>query len=121
MKLYQVCEASSGYCLGFDIYHGTTECIEFVAALETVDSGYYHNVGLTTKVVMGMLAFTGLLSKGHHVYMENYYNSPELFDELNLLDTYACGTVRINRKEVPKAVGKAKKLKQGDGIYRRKG
>lgn len=98
-----------------------TECTEYVAALETDDSGYYQNLGMTTKVVMGMLAFCGLLSKGHQVYMDNYYNSPELFDELNLFDTYACGTVQINRKAVPKAFGKVKKLKQGDGIYRRRG
>ena len=33
--------------------------------------------------------------------MDNYYTSPELFEELYFRETYACGTVRMNRKGMP--------------------
>jgi hypothetical protein len=118
VKLYQVCEASSGYCVGYDIYHGATDCVELVDTLDETGE-HYNNYTVTSKVVLGLLTSCGLLSKGYHVYMDNYYTSPELFDELVLYDTYACGTLRINRKNVPKAFGRVKKMKPGDVIYRR--
>ena len=58
--------------------------------------------------MLGLLESTNLLDKGHHVYMDNYYSSPELFSELYFRQTYACGTVRQNRKGLPNAVKKAK-------------
>lgn len=100
VKLFQVCEANSGYCVGFDIYHGTTDCIQHVESLETENGSLYTDLKTTSKVVLGLLAQCGLLSKGHKVFMDNYYTSPELFTELDLLDTYACGTVRTNRNGV---------------------
>ena len=39
---------------------------------------------VTTKTVMGLLKKGNLLGKGHHVYMDNYYSSPELFWGLHL-------------------------------------
>ena len=38
----------------------------------------------------------GLDSRGHHVYMDNYYSSPALFSELRDLGFGACGNVCIN-------------------------
>ena len=35
MKLYQVCEASSGYYLGFDIYTSDTSCTEYTELVRT--------------------------------------------------------------------------------------
>ena len=67
-----------------------------------------------------MLAFCGLLSKGHHVYIDNCYTSPELMEELDLLNTYACGTLRTNRQDVPKAIQCVRNLQQGEAIFRQK-
>ena len=50
--------------------------------------------------------------------MDNYYTSPELFEELHFRETYACGTVRANRKGLPEAP-KISKLKKGDGHFQR--
>ncbi|XP_052245700.1 piggyBac transposable element-derived protein 4-like [Dreissena polymorpha] len=124
MKLFELCEASSGYCVGIDIYHGNTDCATYVETLEdeTEDghvTSHYIDITQTSKIVLGMMARTGTLTKGHHVYMDNYYTSPELYDVLSSYDTYACGTVRINRKEVPKAFGSVK-LKQDETIFRRR-
>ncbi|CAG2197406.1 unnamed protein product [Mytilus edulis] len=118
IKLYQCCEARSGYCVAFDIYDADAERSCSIYA-DTV--GVAEDCTHTTKLVVGLLAFCGLLLKGYKVYLDNYYCSPELFNELDLLNTYACGTVRTNRKLVPKAFTEVKKLKQGQGIFRRMG
>ncbi|XP_060553795.1 piggyBac transposable element-derived protein 4-like [Ruditapes philippinarum] len=122
IKLYQVCEAKSGYTIGFDVYHGDRDVIQYTEALEDEDTqGSYIDLSTTTKIVIGMLAFCGLLSKGYHIYMDNNYTSPELMEELDLLNTYACGTLRINRKGVPKAIQSVRNLRQGEAIFRRRG
>ena len=53
--------------------------------------------------------------------MDNYYTSPELFTELDLLETYAYGTLRVNRKEIPDAIKRKTKLAEIEVIYRRNG
>ena len=52
--------------------------------------------------------------------MDNYYSSPELFEELHCRNTYACGTCHSNRKNLSKAVINAK-LKKGEVVFRRAG
>ena len=115
IKLFQLCEASSGYCVGLDVYHGSTDCVQFV---NTLDNDY-DDRSQTSKIVLGMMAKNGFLGKGHHIYMDNYYTSPELFDVLDSYDTYACSTVRISRKEVPRIFSMVR-LRQGDVIFRRR-
>ena len=58
-----------------------------------------------------------LLDKGHCMYMDNFYTSPELYEELFFHSTYACGTVHQNRKGLPKAVTTAK-LKKTEAVFR---
>ena len=43
----------------------------------------------------------GKISRGHHVFTDNYNSSPALFAELRDLGFGACGTVRINRRGLP--------------------
>ena len=101
IKLFQVSEANSSYIVGFHIYTGKKgPCIS--NASRPLDQ----EVTKTTKIVLGLLESTNLLDKGHHVYMDNYYTSPELFSELYYRETYSCGTVRLNRKGLPNAVKK---------------
>jgi len=61
---------------------------------------------------------------GHKLYMNNFFSSPELFDDLvkkQIYDDlvkkqiYCCGTVRPNRKGMPQDLKpKTTKLKRGD-------
>ena len=44
----------------------------------------------------------GLEGRGHHVYMDNFYSSPSLYKDLKDKGIGACGTVRLNRKGMPK-------------------
>ena len=65
---------------------------------------------MTHAVVLKLLE--GLGNRGHHVYMDNYYSSPSLFQNLRHLGFGACGTVRTNRHGVPEEI-KAK-LQKGE-------
>ena len=62
----------------------------------TGDKGYPH------AVVLALLE--GLEGRGHHVFMDNYYSSPNLFQDLRDLGFGACGTVRVNRRGLPAAM-----------------
>ncbi|GFR24710.1 piggyBac transposable element-derived protein 4 [Trichonephila clavata] len=52
--------------------------------------------------------------KGHKVFMDNFFSSPELYrDLLKEKKINSCGTVRPNRKNFPKNLAPCK-MKQGD-------
>ena len=70
----------------------------------------------TSCTVLGLLDSVQLLDMGHHVYFDNYYNSPDLIDLLYKRKTHACGTVRKIQKSLPIAVTQAK-LKQGETVF----
>jgi len=118
IKIYEVCESDSGYLLGLNVYTGSDKEETFHELADISDE-----CGTTTKLVVGLMAYCGLLNKGHHVYLDNYYVSPELFDELHFLGTGACGTVRTTRKGIPEALKKKSRirLQQGETIFRQKG
>uniref|UniRef100_A0A2H8TRK2 PiggyBac transposable element-derived protein 4 n=2 Tax=Melanaphis sacchari TaxID=742174 RepID=A0A2H8TRK2_9HEMI len=53
------------------------------------------------------------LNNGHSMYMDNFYNSIDLAEQLLQKKTYCTGTLRSNRKRIPEAVVKSK-LKPGE-------
>ena len=115
IKLFQISEATSGYIIGFHIYTGKNG-----SCVSSLSYPLDPECTKTTKIVLGLLESTKLLDKGHHIYMDNYYTSPELFSELFYRETYACGTVRQNRKGLPTSVKQAK-LKLLQSVYLRSG
>ena len=116
LKLFEVSDARTGYVVGFDVYTGKnkTRCALNANVMDP-DSTQ------TTKVVVGLLQKCNLLGKGYHVYMDNYYSNPDLFWELHCKEVFACGICRSNRKNLPKAVTKAKFKKNGECVFRRDG
>ena len=107
IKLFEVNDARTGYCLGFDVYTGKeypTRCAQNVQLLDP-------SCNKTTKIVVGLMDSTGLLDKGHHVYMDNYYTSTDLFEELHFQNTFSCGTVNLICKNLPEVVV-SKKMKK---------
>ena len=56
----------------------------------------------------------GYLNKGRKVYMDNWYNSPEMFLKLLERKTQAAGTVRLNRKGMPRELAVKQKRKKGE-------
>ena len=75
------------------------------------DTSLDDSTGVTHGVVLKLIEW--LENRGHHVYMDNYYTSPTLFTSLLQLGVGACGTVRINRRGMPKELTAAK-LKKGE-------
>ena len=117
IKLFQVSESNTGFIIGYDIYSGKKNRFSCERLSRTLD----RTCTKTTKVVMGLLERCSLLDNGYNIYMDNYYTSPELFEELYYRNTFACGTVRKNRKGLPHAVSAPKFKKKGDMVFRRNG
>jgi hypothetical protein len=92
MRVYLLCDSSNAYCCKLEMYTGKST---------TPPSAF----GLTYDLVLRLMQ--GYLGKGYHLYVDNYYTSPQLFYELFLQSTRACGTMRVNRKGTPKALKNA--------------
>ena len=108
-----VSEQQTGYMSAFSIYTGS-ECNELVQRNATMDP----SCSITTKTVMGLLDSGSLLDVHRCVWFDNWFNSVELLLEVLARDRYGMGTVRTNRKDLPKAVvGKHVKLKKGETVY----
>ena len=97
LKLFQICETKSGYICVFDIYTGKdqTRCALTAQVLDP-------SCTTTKKLVVGLMDSVHLLDKGHCMYMDNFYTSTELYEELFFCSTCACGTVHPNRKACQK-------------------
>jgi len=52
---------------------------------------------------------------GHKIFMDNFFLSPRLFDDLDRRKINSCGTVQPNRRDMPSDFGpKQLKVKRGD-------
>ena len=90
IKLFMVSEPSTSYICGFEVYTGDASGQSQGNVQEVQDASK------TSCTVIGLLDSVQLLDIGHHVYFDNYYNSPDLIDLLYKGKTHACGTVRRN-------------------------
>lgn len=102
IKFYELC-SSDGYILNTEIYKGKDSSAD--ADSSKVDSLVFR-------------LMEPYLNKGHHIYMDNYYNSVALSSKLLAQKTHSTGTLRNNRRGNPKEVTSAK-LKRGEHIWRR--
>ena len=80
IRLYEVCDALTGYCLSFKISSGESSSVSGIV-LELMQD-YLH--------------------KGHELYVDRFYTSIPLFLELHRKHTLAVGTCQINRRGMPK-------------------
>ncbi|XP_015776889.1 PREDICTED: piggyBac transposable element-derived protein 4-like [Acropora digitifera] len=109
LKLFTLADADNGYVLSYKVYTGKDN-----AAVAC---------GLAKRVVLELAE--PFFNKGYNIFMENYYTSVDLFEDLYTHGMQACGTCRTNRVGFPKDLTSkdspiVKPLKRGDRIYRQK-
>lgn len=102
IKVWMRADPNNGYVNQFQVYTGK--------------EGNVVEKGLGERVVRDLTR--DIWGHFHHVYCDNYFTSVPLFRELLDNKTYACGTIRTNRRGLPQAVTKAKLKKQGDVVQR---
>ncbi|XP_067934961.1 piggyBac transposable element-derived protein 4-like [Watersipora subatra] len=90
MKGYVLAESDTGYVCQYSLYQGRDR--------ENADISQ----GVAHRIVLDMM--DGFLNNGHELVMDNWYTSPQLLKELYERGTYAYGTLRSNRKHVPKDI-----------------
>ncbi len=90
IKVWTLADAKTGYIWNWNLYTG-----------KAVDD-QQHGKGLGHRVVMSLVQ--PLINLGHHVYCDNFFTSPALFDDLSEHQTGACGTIRSNRVGIPAEV-----------------
>ncbi|KAK3107853.1 hypothetical protein FSP39_023451 [Pinctada imbricata] len=105
IKIWVRADPHNGYINDFQVYTGK------VRGAPEKDLG--------ARVVLDLMG--PLFGLGHHVYCDSFFTSPDLFLRLWKEDTYACGTVRMNRKGLPQGLDKIKLKEQGQSIVRQKG
>lgn len=104
LKLY-VLTTHDGFVLNFVVYTGK-------GTLATGESTH------TEQVVKQLMK--NYLDQGYWLYMDNFYNSVKLAEDMIKRKTYVTGTLRENRKGNPKELFK-RKLKKSEAVYKRKG
>lgn len=107
-RVYALSESCSGYVLRWSLHTGKLPD-------ETRD------ISATHGIVRELMA--PYIGKGHEVYMDSYYTSPTIANELADADTGLCGTVSSRRKGMPSCLRpNALRLRRGDDpAFLRKG
>ena len=103
IKIYQVSDPNSGYLIHFKVYTGVGSCHR-----DGVCSCDGQNT--TTKTVMTLCQDAGILDKGHCIYLDNFFTSVSLAEELFSRETLCCGTSR-HRIGQPLLLGRKEALK----------
>ena len=107
IRIYKLCD-ESGYTYDMSVYLGQDSC-------STTDdmTSAHATVRHLTRRVEGV---------GHKIFMDKFFSSPRLFDDLETRKINSCGTVRANTKDLPPDFGsKNLKLKRGDLRVRTRG
>ena len=104
-KVWAMADAANGYMYDFNVYTCATEERE---------------TGLGEKVVLTLAE--SIKGKNHQLYFDNYFTSISLMTKLLAQGTYACGTIRTNRKHYPSEINtEAQRFKRGESTFRQCG
>ena len=101
-KVWAMADALNGYLYDFNVYTGASGERE---------------LALGEKVVLKLSE--SVKGKHHQLFFDNYFTSLPLLDKLLAQGTYACGTIRTNRKNFPFVISEeAKRFQRGESTFR---
>ena len=102
IKMFKLCD-STGYTYNMNVYLGKDR----QRAAQPLRARH-NTVANLTRGVEGF---------GHKPYMDKFFSSPDLYDDLAQKKIFCCGTVRLHRKGMPKDLKpKALRLKRRGDI-----
>nr|XP_033932692.1 piggyBac transposable element-derived protein 4-like [Pseudochaenichthys georgianus] len=87
-KLFVLADSSTAYTWNFFVHTGKSESTT--------------GPGLSYSSVMDLLPLP-LLGQGYTLFVDSFYTSPALFEELSTKNIGCCGTIRKNKMEFPRA------------------
>lgn len=96
IKVWVAAESKSGYILDMDVYTGKKETRN-------------NNFLLGEQVVLNLAE--PFFGNFHHFFFDNFFSSVRLVDILAENETYACGTIRCNRQDLPEEFKDLKSMK----------
>ena len=103
IKVWERAHPQTGYVHEFQVYVGKPDG----------QRGRVTEEGLGSRVIKDLTR--NIVNKNHHLYMDNFFSNPKLFEDLRQDGVFCCGTVRANRKGMPEPLKKPSYLKnQGD-------
>ena len=105
LKVWAVCDADNFYMLNYSLYTGK---------INDLPAGTCEPLG--DRVVKHLTR--PFHHKWHTVFFDNYFTSVPLVTHLFSQKTVACGTVRINRKDLPLPMKSAKCVKKSGDTLR---
>ena len=103
IKVWEVTDSATGYCLDFDVFGGK----------ERRRSAYGVGYDVIHKLSQRYL------NKHYHLHFDRYFTGLPIIEYLYRNGTYASGTVRLDRKGLPKAA-KTVKLERGASVFYQK-
>ena len=104
IKIWMAADSQNGYVNNFSVYLGKEANVPRV-----------NGVGYDVAMKMA----SSFLKKHRHIFFNNFFASTKLMEDLLAQDTYACGTVRSNRKDLPPYA--KNKLRQGEKVCAQRG
>lgn len=110
IKLWVLCDSITRYCCAFYCYKGAQRNELNERVVET---------GLGGNVVITLLRMANCLNNGHHMYLDNFFTSINLAKTLYSQNTFLTGTLRKDRKAIPRQL--LGKFAVGQKVYVRKG
>ena len=102
MKIYKLCESSTGYVWNFIIYTGK----------DTIYGQRHPREQTSSRIVLEVVH--NQLDKGYCLYLDNWYTGAKVVDNLCTRKTDVVGTMRTNRKEIPDFMKRARLKKGGN-------
>lgn len=112
LKVFVLSDSSNGYVYDFNPYYGKQNVLADPDLLKTTQT--------VTALCDSLVKDPQNPPSGQHIYVDRYYNSPQLAQELLNRRLYVTGTVMNNRRGMPKIKSK-KSMKRGDLQAFRKG